>query len=31
MSAVLTLDLKVNGRKRRVRVPPMKRLLDVLR
>jgi len=31
MSAVLTLDFTVNGRKRRVRVPPMKRLLDVLR
>jgi carbon-monoxide dehydrogenase small subunit len=26
-----TLDLMVNGRRRRVRVPPMKRLLDVLR
>ena len=31
MKAVLTLDFTVNGRKRRVRVPPMKRLLDVLR
>jgi aerobic-type carbon monoxide dehydrogenase small subunit (CoxS/CutS family) len=31
MSAVLTLDFTVNGKKRRVRVPPMKRLLDVLR
>ena len=31
MSPVLTLDLTVNGKKRRVRVPPMKRLLDVLR
>ena len=31
MSALLTLDFTVNGRKRRVRVPPMKRLLDVLR
>jgi aerobic carbon-monoxide dehydrogenase small subunit len=31
MSAVVTLDFTVNGRKRRVRVPPMKRLLDVLR
>jgi aerobic-type carbon monoxide dehydrogenase small subunit (CoxS/CutS family) len=31
MSAVLTLDLTVNGKRRRVRVPPMKRLLDVLR
>jgi aerobic carbon-monoxide dehydrogenase small subunit len=31
MSASLTLDFTVNGRKRRLRVPPMKRLLDVLR
>jgi len=31
MSPLLTLDLTVNGRRRRVRVPPMKRLLDVLR
>ena len=31
MSAVVTLTLVVNGRRRRVRVPPMKRLLDVLR
>ena len=31
MSAVLTLDFTVNGKRRRVRVPPMKRLLDVLR
>ena len=31
MSAILTLDFSVNGKKRRVRVPPMKRLLDVLR
>lgn len=31
MSAVLTLDFTVNGKPRRVRVPPMKRLLDVLR
>jgi len=31
MSALLTLDLTVNGRRRRVRVPAMKRLLDVLR
>jgi len=31
MSTVLTLDFTVNGKKRRVRVPPMKRLLDVLR
>ena len=31
MSAVLALNLTVNGKRRRVRVPPMKRLLDVLR
>jgi carbon-monoxide dehydrogenase small subunit len=31
MSASVTLAFTVNGRKRRVRVPPMKRLLDVLR
>jgi carbon-monoxide dehydrogenase small subunit len=31
MKAVMTLDFTVNGKKRRVRVPPMKRLLDVLR
>ncbi len=31
MSAAVTLSLTVNGRKRRVRVTPMKRLLDVLR
>lgn len=31
MSPLLTLSVTVNGRKRRVRVPPMKRLLDVLR
>ena len=31
MSALVTLDFTVNGKKRRVRVPPMKRLLDVLR
>jgi aerobic carbon-monoxide dehydrogenase small subunit len=31
MSARITLDFTVNRRKRRVRVPPMKRLLDVLR
>jgi carbon-monoxide dehydrogenase small subunit len=31
MSTVLTLDFTVNRKKRRVRVPPMKRLLDVLR
>ncbi len=31
MSAILTLDFTVNGKRRRVRVPPMKRLLDVLR
>ncbi len=31
MSPLRTLSLTVNGRRRRVRVPPMKRLLDVLR
>ncbi len=31
MSAPVTLSLTVNGRRRRVRVAPMKRLLDVLR
>jgi aerobic-type carbon monoxide dehydrogenase small subunit (CoxS/CutS family) len=31
MNAVLTLDFTVNGKRRHVRVPPMKRLLDVLR
>ena len=31
MSAVLTLDFTVNGKRRRMHVPPMKRLLDVLR
>ena len=31
MSAALSLSFTVNGRKRSVRVPPMKRLLDVLR
>jgi carbon-monoxide dehydrogenase small subunit len=31
MSPRVTLSFMVNGRKRRVRVPPMKRLLDVLR
>jgi carbon-monoxide dehydrogenase small subunit len=31
MNAVLTLGFTVNGKQRRVRVPPMKRLLDVLR
>ena len=31
MSRRVVLDLDVNGRRRRVRVPPMKRLLDVLR
>jgi aerobic carbon-monoxide dehydrogenase small subunit len=31
MSVARTLSFTVNGRKRRVRVPPMKRLLDVLR
>ena len=31
MSARVTLGFTVNGRRRRVRVPPMKRLLDVLR
>ena len=31
MSAGLELDFTVNGKRRRVRVPPMKRLLDVLR
>jgi aerobic carbon-monoxide dehydrogenase small subunit len=31
MSAARMLSFTVNGRKRRVRVPPMKRLLDVLR
>jgi carbon-monoxide dehydrogenase small subunit len=31
MNAVVTLDFTVNGKRRRVRVPPMKRLLDVLR
>jgi carbon-monoxide dehydrogenase small subunit len=29
--ALVTLQLTVNGKTRRVRVPPMKRLLDVLR
>jgi carbon-monoxide dehydrogenase small subunit len=31
VSTDVTLTLVVNGRRRRVRVPPMKRLLDVLR
>ena len=31
MSDRVTLNLTVNGRKRRARVPPLKRLLDVLR
>ena len=31
MSARVTLSFTVNGRRRRVSVPPMKRLLDVLR
>ncbi len=31
MSATRTLSFTVNGKRRRVRVPPMKRLLDVLR
>jgi carbon-monoxide dehydrogenase small subunit len=31
VSRLVTLELHVNGRRRRVRVPPMKRLLDVLR
>ena len=31
MSASVALSLTVNGRRRRLRVPPMKRLLDVLR
>src|SRR5207244_8516817 len=31
VSALATLALTVNGKRRRVRVPPMKRLLDVLR
>jgi carbon-monoxide dehydrogenase small subunit len=31
MSARVTISFTVNGRKRRVTVPPMKRLLDVLR
>jgi carbon-monoxide dehydrogenase small subunit len=31
VSRPVTLDLRVNGRRRRVRVAPMKRLLDVLR
>jgi aerobic carbon-monoxide dehydrogenase small subunit len=31
VNAILTLDFVVNRRRRRVRVPPMKRLLDVLR
>ena len=31
MSRSVTLNMNVNGRARRVRVPPMKRLLDVLR
>ena len=31
MSPAVTLNFTVNGKRRRVRVPPMKRLLDVLR
>ncbi len=31
MSPLVTLSFTLNGRRRRVRVPPMKRLLDVLR
>ena len=31
MSATVTVNMNVNGAARRVRVPPMKRLLDVLR
>jgi carbon-monoxide dehydrogenase small subunit len=31
MSPLVALEFTLNGRRRRVRVPPMKRLLDVLR